>query len=279
MGCGKQFQLAHRTDVDSAQLWKEYAHEYATAPILARRYGRSERWIREHLDAYKLPVQNFEPRSMVAIADATKIGISWMLVVRDPARKENVYCKEIPIERTFDYQEAERWLKDHGFVVTALVGDGRVASGRLFSSVPIQMCHFHMEQIVIRRITLFPQLPAGKELLDLIRTLPRTEESSFTDAFNLWCRTWSAFLKEKTIDEKTGRWHWKHKRLRQARDSIREFLPKLFTYQKHPELNIPNTTNSLDGSFKKVKTSIAVHAGLTHQRKLKIILSLLTRTV
>ena len=116
---------------------------------------------------------------------------------------------------------------------------------------------------------------SGIELLALVRTLPRTDEASFNDAFKHWCRTWDTFLKEKTIDPETGRSQWTHKRLRQAKGSVSSHLPILFTYQKYPELCIPNTTNSLDGNFKKGKVAIAVHSGLTHARQIKLMLSLL----
>ncbi|HSW62829.1 MAG TPA: hypothetical protein VLH56_05930 [Dissulfurispiraceae bacterium] len=48
-------------------------------------------------------------------------------------------------------------------------------------------------------------------------------------------------------------------------------LPSLFTYQKHPELNIPNTTNSLDGLFAHLKDLLRVHRGLKKDLKNKII--------
>lgn len=243
--------------------------------VLATRYGISEKTVARKLDAYELPPFTPEPRTMVAIADATKVGMSWLLVVRDPEKKETVYVKEITIETTAAYQEAHHALTEKGFVFRAIVGDGRVALQWLFPGIPIQMCHFHMLQIVIRRLTRKPKLEAAIELLALVRTLSKTDEASFTDAFNVWCRAWSTFLQEKTLDEATGRWHWTHKRLRQARDSIQGHLPYLFTYQKFPELGIPNTTNSLDGSFKKAKVAIGVHAGLTHRRKIKLVRSLL----
>jgi len=216
---------------------------------------------------------------MVAIGDATYIGGTWMLVIRDPVEKENVYCKEVLAETTFSYQEACAILAAQKLFFTAFVGDGRMASPWLFPGIPMQMCHFHQEQIVIRYVTLNPKLPAGIELLELARTLPNTDVDSFTDAFKLWCRTWKDFLDEKSIDPKTGRKSYTHRKLRSARDSIKRHLPYLFTYQKFPELNIPNTTNSLDGSFKKVKMAISIHAGLTHARKLKLITTLLRKRV
>ena len=217
---------------------------------------------------------------MVAIGDATYCGPhSWMLVIRDPHAQENVYMKELWNETTSAYQAARHTLEADGFIITAFVGDGRVATPWLFTDIPVQMCHFHQEQIVVRYTTRNPHLEAGKELLALVGTLSTNDGASFTDAFRLWCRTWGEFLKEKTIDPKTKRFSWTHKRLRQARDSIHAHLPYLYTFEKYPELHIPNTTNSLDGSFKKVKLAIGVHSGLPHARKIKLIRSLLNKSV
>ncbi|HEY4478754.1 MAG TPA: hypothetical protein VI981_00100, partial [Candidatus Paceibacterota bacterium] len=45
-------------------------------------------------------------------------------------------------------------------------------------------------------------------------------------------------------------------KVRGAYLSMERNLPYLFTYQKYPELNIPNTTNSLDGSFTHLKDKV-----------------------
>jgi hypothetical protein len=266
----------HDTSVSGETLWREFSEDHTIIPKLATRHSISERTVRRKLDAYELPIGTPQPRAMVAIIDATKVGYSWILTVRDPHRHENVYAKEISSETTFEYQRARDDLYTRGFSFRAIVSDGRfVAVPWLFPGIPVQMCHYHQEQIVIRYLTLNPKLEAGIELLALARTLPHTDEASFADAFNLWCNTHHDFLQEKTLDENTGRFHWTHRRLRQARDSIAAHLPYLFTYQKYPELHIPNTTNSLDGVFKKAKTAIAVHSGLTHKRQIKLVLSLL----
>jgi hypothetical protein len=213
---------------------------------------------------------------MVAVMDATRVGYAWILAVRDPEERETVYAQEIYVESTSDYQRAHTELGHRGFVFSAIVSDGRfVAVEWLFPGIPVQMCHYHQEQIVIRYLTLNPKLEAGIELLELIRTLPRTDEASFSDSFGMWRKKYHSFLQEKTIDPETNRWHWTHKRVRQARDSIHIHLRVLFTFQKFPELNIPNTTNSLDGKFKKAKIALAVHSVLTHARQIKLVLSLL----
>ena len=58
-------------------------------------------------------------------------------------------------------------------------------------------------------------------------------------------------------------------------DERRGTSHSLFTFQDYPDLRIPNTTHSLDGSFKKLKLALGVHAGLSHARKLKLLKSLL----
>ncbi|MGD9577531.1 MAG: hypothetical protein AB7Y74_04705 [Syntrophorhabdus sp.] len=85
------------------------------------------------------------------------------------------------------------------------------------------------------------------------------------------------FLKERTVDTSTGRWHYTHRRLRSAYRSLRINLPYLFTYQKYPELAIPNTTNALDGTFAHLKELVNIHRGAGIILKTKIITEILQK--
>jgi hypothetical protein len=274
VNCGRTF--VHDTSASPETLWYSFAFEHATVPVLVKHYGLSEKTVRTRLDAYVLPEKKPIPRAMVAVMDATKVGLLWVFAVRDPNAHETVYVADVFSETTSVYQAAHASLRNDGFTISAIVSDGRfTAVSWLFPGIPVQMCHFHQIEIVIRYLTLNPKLTAGQELLALVRTLATTDEASFTDAFAHWCRTWDEFLKEKTVDPETGRWHWTHKRVRQARDSVRMHLRLLFTFERYPELNIPNTTNSLDGSFKKAKAAIGIHSGLTRARQIKLVSALL----
>ncbi len=63
---------------------------------------------------------------MVLIGDATFIKkYSWIIVLRDPNEKENIYSNEIMFEATSDYQFAQKYVEAKGFVIKAFVGDGR----------------------------------------------------------------------------------------------------------------------------------------------------------
>lgn len=62
-----------------------------------------------------------------------------------------------------------------------------------------------------------------------------------------------------------------HRRLRSARRSLKTNLPFLFTYKYYAELQIPNTTNSCDGSFAHWKQKLKIHRGLREDRRNKVI--------
>lgn len=161
--------------------------------------------------------------------------------------------------------------------MSAVVADGRPGIRGVFHDLPIQMCHFHQKAIITRRLTRRPKLQAGKELRELIKHLCSAEEKWFTQSLSEWHTKWQDFLKERTVDSETGRWHYTHKRLRSAYRSLKTNLPYLFTYKRHPELKIPNTTNSLDGMFAHLKELIQLHRGLKPDLKRKIVLEILSK--
>ena len=111
------------------------------------------------------------------------------------------------------------------------------------------MCQFHQVAIIIRYITSNPKLLAGVELRIIVQRLCRSNQKEFSNIIYRWESKWKSFLKEKTYNEETRKWHYTHRRLRSAIRSLKSNLPFLFTYQKDPDLEIPNTTNSLEGTF------------------------------
>jgi len=50
-------------------------------------------------------------------------------------------------------------------------------------------------------------------------------------------------------------------------------IPYLFTYKDYPELDIPNTTNALDGGlFSPLKARLKIHGGIHENLKKKLII-------
>lgn len=191
--------------------------------------------------------------------------------------KRNVFWKAIDYERIESYLRARRKIESQGFKVSAIVTDGKPGIRGVFGDIPVQMCHFHQKQIVTRHLTTKPILPAGIELRKISQTLCNTTDEKLTATLEAWHRRWQSFLKEKTADPITGKWFYTHRRIRSAHYSLRTNLPYLFTYQKHPALNIPNTTSSLEGCFSHLKELTKIHRGLSYRLKRKMIDEILSK--
>lgn len=208
----------------------------------------------------------------VFAADCTFFGRAYgFIVFRALEIKKNVYVRSLMYETVADYQRGRMAIQRQGFKIKAIVLDGRPGVRAVFSDIPIQMCHFHQKQLIQRYLTLHPKLDAGIELKAIVDTLTVTTEKIFTSEFIAWCDKWNDFLKERTVNPITKRWSYTHKKVRSARRSLRNNLPFLFTYLRYPELNIPNTTNSLEGNFSWLKQDVNIHRGITRQLRDKII--------
>jgi hypothetical protein len=156
-----------------------------------------------------------------------------------------------------------------GFIIVAIVSDGRKGLVQSFGTIPVQMCQFHQVAIIRRYIT--PKLPASIELKELVSILKMTDKESFEGALNDWFVKWEYFLNERTINIETDRSYYTHKRLRSAYRSFKSNLPWLFVWYDNIELNIPNTTNAIDGHFADLKNKLRNHNGLSQKRKMKFI--------
>jgi hypothetical protein len=97
------------------------------------------------------------------------------------------------------------------------------------------------------------------------------DKESFVGALEMWFEKWKEFLNERTINTETKKWFYTHKKQRSAIKSLKTNIKWLFTWQDYIELNIPNTTNALDGYFANLKNKLRNHNGLKKQRKKKFI--------
>jgi hypothetical protein len=193
------------------------------------------------------------------------------LLFRSPKLRKNLWWKQIRTESVYEYQIGKKHLEKNSFIITAVVIDGKKGVKQLFSDVPVQMCQYHQIKIINRYLTLNPKLEAGKELRKIVATLIHTNEKQFTNDLNNWHKKWEIFLKEKTTNLETGKWCYTHKKVRSAYRSLKTNLSILFTYQKYPDLNIPNTNNSIEGFFNSLKSHVNIHRGLNNSRRYKVI--------
>lgn len=198
-------------------------------------------------------------------------------VFRSQHLQKNLVWEICSTETADRYRELRSRLEGQGFKIQAAVIDGKPGLLEVFENIPMQMCHFHQMAIMTRYLTTRPKLPAGKELRQAASMIPNCNEYVLEELISRWHRKWKFFLNEKTYNPETERCFYTHRRLRSAYRSINKNVSLLYTYQKYPQLNIPNTTNSLDGTFSHLKDMLRIHRGLGGVKKFKLIDEILSK--
>lgn len=194
-----------------------------------------------------------------------------VMLFKDEITKENLLRYYVKSETNALYKKGIDELKTKGFIVLAIVCDGRKGLVNSFSTIPVQMCQFHQAAIIRRYLTKNPKLPASIELKSIVDLMKQTDKESFEGALCDWFVKWELFLKERTFNQETGKSFYTHKRLRSAYRSLKNNLPWLFTWYDNINLGIPNTTNAIDGHFADLKNKLRNHNGLSIERKKKFI--------
>ena len=262
------------------KLWKKYSRGKQTYKQLSQQTRLSLSTVQRKINEHEVESQVSHPRKVLIVMDTVYWGRGYgVMVFRDWYNRENLLWKFLEYETIFLYKAGIRELEDRGFEVVAIVADGRRGIFKAFKDIPVQMCQFHQMQIIKRYITSKPKLLAGIELKAIVDRLTRTDEPSFAGWLKDWYERWRIFLNEKTLNPVTNVNNFTHSRIRSAYLSLKHNLPYLFTCQQYPDLGIPNTTNSLDGSFGHIKDKVRVHRGLKRNRRQKLIEELLTKNV
>ena len=209
------------------------------------------------------------------IVDATFFSRSdGVLVFR--ANGKNIYWRFIRSETIKEIAAGLDILDNHGYRFSSVTLDGRKGIIKLFEArypgLPIQLCQFHQVQIIRRYTTNNPKTECGKALKSIMCCLTKTEQTVFQSLVETLQEYYADFLKERNENNQ-----FKHRRLRSAFRSLKTNLPFLFTYKNYPQLTIPNTTNSCDGSFAHWKQKLKIHRGLRKHRRDKMINFLLSQ--
>ena len=251
---------------------------------MALKYHRSERWIREQIHAYKVTIKQRTPREVTLVMDATffgkRIDKFGLIVAKDITTLEPISYHFIQTENLAEYSRLKSSILSQGFRIQSITIDGKRGLFSLFADIPVQMCHFHQQAIITRYLTRKPKLKASIDLKRITGYLGDVSEQRFVVLLDSWYNRHKAFLQEKTYNEETGKWHYAHRRIRSAFRSLKSNLPYLFTYKNYPDLNIPNTTNALDGGlFSPMKMLLKVHRGIGIEMKKKLITDYLEKQV
>lgn len=277
--CGRRFsnQRREKTNLEK-EIWNEYVFEKQTLRELKEKHNLDKRTLKKILNEYEAPKKTHEPRAVHLVVDALYFGertedTSWCAVCfRDPERKENLWWSFTKTETTGIYLTGRAYLENLGYTILSVTGDGFGGLRTAFSPISLQMCHVHMERIVIKGTTRKPILEAGVALLALTKTLYYTNGNTFKNYFKKYVGKYQSFLNEKTINQLTGKTDFTHEPLRGAVLSLSRFLPYLFTFEK--DRNIPKTSNTLEGHFSHIRDIVGIHRGLSRLHLEKVLNSI-----
>jgi len=262
-------------------LWNEYVYGKQTSTELGNKYNKCRQWVLNQLNDINVDDQKIItiiPQSIVVVADTTFFRRSYgVTIFREPNLKKNLIWKEVHSETPGHYDQLKNELECLGFKINAVILDGKRGVRQVFTGIPTQMCQFHQVAIVNRYLTRRPQLEASIELRKIVLSLTISNEKEFSGQLNNWHNRWNEFLKERSVNPFNRKWFYTHKRVRSAFRSLKTNLPYLFTYQKYPELNIPNTCNSIDGSFTTLKNLLRIHRGMSQENRYKMICQILRK--
>ena len=254
-------------------MWEDYVHGKQTYQQLSVLYNCSVRTIQRRLDKITIDLAKKAPKRVVLLIDTTywKRSSFGVMLFKDSITGENLLKYYIKYETNALYYRGVVELKNKGYEIDAIVCDGRKGLIKMFKELPVQMCIFHQSAIIRRYLTKNPKMEASKELMKLVDLLKMTDKESFQGGLEDWYQKWQIFLYERSVNPESGKSHYTHKRLRSAYKSLKSNLPWLFTWYDNIGLNIPSTTNAIDGHFSDLKKKLRCHNGLSEKRKKRFI--------
>lgn len=268
--CGYQFRNT-QTPSDE-KLWSMYLEGKQTVRELSAMFGLSESTVKRHLrNVTREWVQPPLSGGGFVHLDVTYWGHNWgVMLALDEQTGFPLYMSFVGNETARDYEDAVDSIKRRGYEIRGLVIDGKKCLFPMFSQYNVQMCQFHMKQIVRRYLTLNPRLRAARELKELLDALTSSREEDFQKRYAQWKELWKETLERRSV-LKDGKTSYTHKRLRSAMHSVDFYLPYLFTFQKDGCEGMPNTNNKIEGTFTSLKNRLNVHSGMTEENRKRFI--------
>ena len=271
IACGHQFRAGYPVSED--KLWIEYLNGKQTIKELAQTYRVSEssikRKLRKVTHAWEQP--NLIEMSGFVHVDVTYWGHNWgVLLALDHETNMPLYVAFTKSETISDYKLAVDTIVKAGYTVRGIIIDGKRALFEEFKEYPLQMCQFHMYQIVERYLTKNPRMKASRELLMICNMMYYVDEEIFLEDYTAWKSQYNGFLNKRTT-HKDGKTYYLHRKLRTAVNSIDFYLPYLYTFEREELDGMPNTNNKIEGAFTDLKKNLNNHSGMSIENRMRFI--------
>jgi len=271
LDCNRQFRGGSL--LDSTEIWDAYQNGKQTIHELAERYRVSPSSIKRRLHFIEHVWYQPDLTGMSGFVhlDATYWGHNWgIMLAIDNETGLPLYLAFIKTETTQDYRVAVDSIEAAGYRIQGIIIDGKQMLFKEFENYPIQMCQFHMMQIVIRYLTKHPKMNASKDLMALFECMYELDQEDFWNEYELWKNRYNTFLNKRTT-HKDGKTVYLHRRIRTLVNSVDFYRPYLFTYQRPECDGMPNTNNKIEGTFTDLKKNLNNHSGMSMQNRIRFI--------
>lgn len=260
-------------NIDNQLLYHDYVFGKQTLKQLSTKYKISVSTVQRKLDSVRSTRFISSEKRIVVLMDTVYWGHNFGVVVMKDSLTGKIFWRKFirQKETLSDYQQGVDWLLANDFKIDGIVCDGLRGMFQMFAKYRVKMCQFHQVAIIKRYLTQNPELQASKELLKLAYLLCHTDKESFIATLNDWIYHWSAFLKERSVDPKSGKSHYVHRRVRSAYLSLKRNMAYLWTWYDNPDACIPNTNNGLEGKFADLKSKLRNHNGISKRHRMVFI--------
>lgn len=283
--CGKTWQNKKQPQRLQKAIWHDYTVEDMRIKQLCQKYSFGDDKIREILSQHEVPPIMPTGQHDVIGMDCTYFGHrginEWgLLIILDLHTGGCLYCEEIPGRETYaHYCIALDTLAGLGVHPKACVIDGVIGLAGVLEQkgLLVQYCQFHQVKTVIGCLTRNPILAPNIELKHIATSLTRVDRRTFIAMFNSWFYQHRQWLNERSRNPDTGKLEYTHARTRSAVHNLQRNFKYLYTFEQHPELQIPNTNNILEGTNSAIKHRLNHHRGAKKNLKTQLVRVFLSR--
>ncbi len=258
------------------KVWfREWIIGKQTFAQLVSKSGYSERTLKRYFYAYldHYPEWQFSKQeSLNLLIDGTYFANKVCLILyRNNNIKTTLFYRLTDGEWEEELRENLENILKLGITIESVTCDGLRNIFRAIRKVTpttiIQRCLAHIQREALIWLTKHPQSQAGFELREVVKTLHLIDNRDKWGYWIMevvhWHEKYHSYVNEKTYQEQTGRYWYKHRSVRKAFVHIKRALPDMFHYLDNPR--IPKTTNGLESFFGHLKQNISVHRGLSKE--------------
>lgn len=140
---------------------------------------------------------------------------------------------------------------------------------KVCKDVILQRCVVHIQRECKVWLTTNPKSQAGQSLRSIVNKLSLVDSHDkaqrwMKEIYDWHCH-YKQFIQEKSFNETSGRYWYKHKLVRRAFILIKNALPNMFQYLFNER--VPKSTNGLESFFGHLKSHLLLHRGMTKEHR------------